>query len=141
MATVANLQVLIGAKTTGFQKAITDVQKTFRQKFSGNAIKISDSVLTGITGLSAALAGLGVIAVRSAAQMEQTEKAFTTLLKSADLAKDFLAELERFAAATPFELPGLLNASKRLLAFGFSAQQVIPILTAIGDSWHGRRRH
>ena len=134
MATVANLQVLIGAKTTGFQKAITDVQKTFRQKFSGNAIKISDSVLTGITGLSAALAGLGVIAVRSAAQMEQTEKAFTTLLKSADLAKDFLAELERFAAATPFELPGLLNASKRLLAFGFSAQQVIPILTAIGDS-------
>ena len=134
MATVANLQVLIGAKTTGFQKAITDVQKTFRQKLSGNAIKISDSVLTGITGLSAALAGLGVIAVRSAAQMEQTEKAFTTLLKSADLAKDFLAELERFAAATPFELPGLLNASKRLLAFGFSAQQVIPILTAIGDS-------
>lgn len=134
MATVANLQVLIGAKTTGFQKAITDVQKTFRQKLSGNAIKISDSVLTGITGLSAALAGLGVMAVRSAAQMEQTEKAFTTLLKSADLAKDFLAELERFAAATPFELPGLLNASKRLLAFGFSAQQVIPILTAIGDS-------
>ena len=51
-----------------------------------------------------------------------------------DMAKDFLAELERFAAATPFELPGLLNASKRLLAFGFSAQQVIPILTAIGDS-------
>lgn len=134
MATVASLQVLIGANTKGFQKAITDVQKTFRQQQGGKAIEISESVLTGITGLSAALAGLGVMAVRSAAQMEQTEKAFTTLLKSADLAKDFLAELERFAAATPFELPGLLNASKRLLAFGFNAQQVIPILTAIGDS-------
>lgn len=134
MATVASLQVLIGANTKGFQKAITDVQKTFRQQLGGKAIEISESVLTGITGLSAALAGLGVMAVRSAAQMEQTEKAFTTLLKSADLAKDFLAELERFAAATPFELPGLLNASKRLLAFGFSAQQVIPILTAVGDS-------
>lgn len=134
MATVASLQVLIGANTKGFQKAITDVQKTFRQKFGSNSIKISEDVLTGITGLSAALAGLGVIAVHSAAQMEQTEKAFTTLLKSADMAKDFLAELERFAAATPFELPGLLNASKRLLAFGFNAQQVIPILTAIGDS-------
>ena len=134
MATVASLQVLIGANTKGFQKAITDVQKTFRQQLGGKAIEISESVLTGITGLSAALAGLGVMAVRSAAQMEQTEKAFTTLLKSADLAKDFLAELERFAASTPFELPGLLNASKRLLAFGFNAQQVIPILTAIGDS-------
>lgn len=134
MATVASLQVLIGANTKGLQKEIANVQKTIRQKLGGNAIEISENMIAGVAGLSAALAGLGTVAVRSAAQMEQTEKAFTTLLKSADLAKDFLAELERFAAATPFELPGLLNASKRLLAFGFSAQQVIPILTAIGDS-------
>lgn len=134
MATVASLQVLIGANTKGLQREIANVQKTIRQKLGGNAIEISENMIAGVAGLSAALAGLGAVAVRSAAQMEQTEKAFTTLLKSAALAKDFLAELERFAAATPFELPGLLNASKRLLAFGFSAQQVIPILTAIGDS-------
>lgn len=134
MATVASLQVLIGANTKGLQREIANVQKTIRQKLGGNAIEISENMIAGVAGLSAALAGLGAVAVRSAAQMEQTEKAFTTLLKSATLAKDFLAELERFAAATPFELPGLLNASKRLLAFGFSAQQVIPILTAIGDS-------
>lgn len=134
MATVASLQVLIGANTKGLQREIANVQKTIRQKLGGNAIEISENMIAGMAGLSAALAGLGAVAVRSAAQMEQTEKAFTTLLKSADLAKDFLAELERFAAATPFELPGLLNASKRLLAFGFSAQQVIPVLTAIGDS-------
>lgn len=134
MATIASLQVLIGANTKGLQREIANVQKTIRQKLGGNAIEISENMIAGVAGLSAALAGLGAVAVRSAAQMEQTEKAFTTLLKSADLAKDFLAELERFAAATPFELPGLLNASKRLLAFGFSAQQVIPILTAIGDS-------
>ena len=134
MATVASLQVLIGANTKGLQREIANVQKTIRQKLGGNAIEISENMIAGVAGLSAALAGLGAVAVRSAAQMEQTEKAFTTLLKSADLAKDFSAELERFAAATPFELPGLLNASKRLLAFGFSAQQVIPILTAIGDS-------
>lgn len=134
MATVASLQVLIGANTKGLQREIANVQKTIRQKLGGNAIEISENMIAGVAGLSAALAGLGTMAVRSAAQMEQTEKAFTTLLKSADLAKDFLAELERFAASTPFELPGLLNASKRLLAFGFNAQQVIPILTAIGDS-------
>ena len=134
MATVASLQVVIGANTKGLQREIANVQKTIRQKLGGNAIEISQDMIAGVAGLGAALAGLGAISVRSAAQMEQTEKAFTTLLKSADLAKDFLTELERFAAATPFELPGLLNASKRLLAFGFSAQQVIPILTAIGDS-------
>ena len=124
MATVASLQVVIGANTKGLQREIANVQKTIRQKLGGNAIEISQDMIAGVAGLGAALAGLGAISVRSAAQMEQTEKAFTTLLKSADLAKDFLAELERFAAATPFELPGLLNASKRLLAFGFSAQQV-----------------
>ena len=134
MATVASLQVVIGANTKGLQREIANVQKTIRQKLGGNAIEISQDMIAGVAGLGAALAGLGAISVRSAAQMEQTEKAFATLLKSADLAKDFLAELERFAAATPFELPGLLNASKRLLAFGFNAQQVIPILTAIGDS-------
>ena len=113
MATVASLQVLIGANTKGLQREIANVQKTIRQKLGGNAIEISENMIAGVAGLSAALAGLGAVAVRSAAQMEQTEKAFTTLLKSADLAKDFLAELERFAAATPFELPGLFNCYRR----------------------------
>ena len=89
MATVASLQVLIGANTKGLQREIANVQKTIRQKLGGNAIEISENMIAGVAGLSAALAGLGAVAVRSAAQMEQTEKAFTTLLKSADLAKDF----------------------------------------------------
>lgn len=134
MATVANLQVVIGANVTQLQKEINEAQKTLKSKFGAKALGISRTSLDILAGVGVAIAGIGAAAVHSAAQMEQTRKAFNTLLKDGQLAKDFLAGLEQFAATTPFELPGLLDSSKKLLAFGFTAQQVIPILTAVGDS-------
>ncbi|MCX7934951.1 MAG: tape measure protein, partial [Planctomycetota bacterium] len=52
----------------------------------------------------------------------------------AQAAEKMLADLAAFAADTPFEMKGLLAATKRLLAFGFAAQDIIPMLAAIGDA-------
>lgn len=134
MGTVASLQVVVGAKIDGLRKEIDSAQKILKQKFGSKGLGISESSLEVLGGLGLAIAGIGAASVKAAADMEQTRKAFATLLKDATLAKDFLAELETFAANTPFELPGLLQASKKMLAFGFTAQQVIPVLTAVGDS-------
>lgn len=134
MGTVASLQVVVGAKIDGLRKEIDSAQKILKQKFGSKGLGISESSLEVLGGLGLAIAGIGAASVKAAADMEQTRKAFTTLLKDATLAKDFLAELETFAANTPFELPGVLQASKKMLAFGFTAQQVIPVLTAVGDS-------
>lgn len=134
MGTVASLQVVVGAKIDGLRKEIDSAQKILKQKFGSKGLGISESSLEVLGGLGVTIAGIGAASVKAAADMEQTHKAFTTLLKDATLAKDFLAELETFAANTPFELPGLLQASKKMLAFGFTAQQVIPVLTAVGDS-------
>lgn len=134
MGTVASLQVVVGAKIDGLRKEIDSAQKILKQKFGSKGLGISESSLEVLGGLGLAIAGIGAASVKAAADMEQTRKAFTTLLKDATLAKDFLAELETFAANTPFELPGLLQTSKKMLAFGFTANQVIPILTAVGDS-------
>lgn len=134
MGTVASLQVVVGAKIDGLRKEIDSAQKILKQKFGSKGLGISESSLEVLGGFGLAIAGIGAASVKAAADMEQTRKAFTTLLKNATLAKDFLAELETFAANTPFELPGLLQASKKMLAFGFTAQQVIPVLTAVGDS-------
>ncbi|MCS7294203.1 MAG: tape measure protein, partial [Dehalococcoidia bacterium] len=68
---------------------------------------------------------------------EQSVNAFTTMLGSAEEAQKFLQDLTSFAAKTPFELPGLVESSKLLLAFGFNAEQVIPMMTAIGDAVAG----
>lgn len=88
-------------------------------------------VMLGVgAGLLAAAGG----AVKLAGDAEQAQVAFTTLLGSGQKARSFLAELSQFAARTPFELPGLQNSSRKLLAFGFTAQQIIPMMTAIGDA-------
>lgn len=134
MATVADLKVIIGANTAGFNKEMGTVQRQLKRTFDTSNLGISKGAAGIIAATGIAIAGLGVAAVKAASDMEQTRIAFTTLLKDGEKAKNFLSELEKFAATTPFELPGVLDASKRLLAFGFTAEQVIPILTAVGDS-------
>jgi tape measure domain-containing protein len=80
-------------------------------------------------GVSAVTAG-----IQTAASMEQANIAFTSLLGSGQKSQAFLAKLSTFAAATPFELPGLIDASRQLIGVGQSADSVIPTLTAFGDA-------
>lgn len=67
--------------------------------------------------------------------MLQTAKiGFTTMLGSAERAQAFLDSMADFAARTPFEYPDLLEAAKRMLAYGFAADKILPTLTAVGDA-------
>lgn len=83
------------------------------------------------------LIGLGKEAVLMADKMRQSEIAFTTMLGSAERAGSFLRDLQAFAAATPFEFPELVQSAKKMLALGFSAEQVIPTLTNVGNAVSG----
>lgn len=69
--------------------------------------------------------------------LEQNTIAFETFLGSAKLAKKYLGDLQKIAADTPFDLPGLTQAGKKLLAFGFSAKQSLSMLRTIGDTSAG----
>ena len=66
--------------------------------------------------------------------MEQSQIGFTTMLGSGEKASAFLKDLQQFAAKTPFRFEGLVKSSQRLLAMGFAAEEVKPLLTAVGDS-------
>ncbi len=81
----------------------------------------------GIVRLGGEIIGLGV-------KMEQTEIAFETLTGSVDAAQEHLNALRDFAAQTPFQFSELTEASKRLQAYGFAAQDVLPMLRDIGDA-------
>lgn len=101
---------------------------------TSNAMKyLKRSVLAA----GVALGGLGAAGIKAASDYQQAMIAFTKMLGSAEKATTFVKELQDFAAATPFELPQLLQGSKKLMAFGFEASQVIPMLTAIGDAASG----
>lgn len=92
-----------------------------------------EALLGGITKL-----GLGVFAIKQVAsaltslatgltagnaEFETYAVQFKVLLGDADLAKKRLADLEKFGAETPFELPEVVRADKILQAFGFHSEE------------------
>lgn len=83
-----------------------------------------------------ALGGLSLLTkeiVEAGVGFEQTQIAFETMLGSAEQARKTLADLAQFAARTPFELGQLEEAAKRLLAYGTTADELIPTLQMLGD--------
>lgn len=137
MAEMGLLQVIIGADISAFEKNIKKVQRDLDKLVGKDFVKFAGQVRTAMMGLAGALGLVGVAAVKSAAQLEQQKVAFTTLLKSAQKADDFLRKLQSFAAATPFQFDELVDASKKMLAFGFAADDVLPTLRKVGDAAAG----
>lgn len=99
--------------------------------FGGFAVKALGGVALAAGGMAAAGTVMGV---KTAAAMEQAQIGFTTLLGSASEAKAYMADLSKFAATTPFEFPGLVDASRLLLGVGVSSKKVIPMLRDFGDA-------
>ena len=97
----------------------------------GKASLLAKGALIGFAG--AALAGVAA-SVKLGMSMEQTRMSFKTMLGSAEAASKHLEELRAFAAKTPFQFTDLVTASRRLQAFGFEAEKIIPMLRDIGDA-------
>lgn len=105
------------------------------QGFGRSVADVGGKLTTGLTlPLATATAGVGAFALSTASAAETTEISFTTMLGSAEAARDMMDELADFAAHTPFELSGLQTATRQLLAYGFTAEDVVPMLTAVGDA-------
>lgn len=89
------------------------------------------------TGMGGGILNMGIASVQAAAQMRQYEIAFQTMLKSAEAGTQMLRDLQQFAAETPFDVPGVVSAGQQLMAFGFKAEEIIPMLTNLGDAASG----
>lgn len=83
--------------------------------------------------ITAGSAGAAAFPLKMAADMEQMGIALEVLLGNADSAKTMLKGLADFAKATPFGLADVGENAKLLLAYGVSAQAVIPNLKMLGD--------
>ena len=134
MATVAELLVRIGADGSGLRKELAASQRQLKRAFGPDAIGFSKNLAIGMGAITAALGGVGIAAVKMAADFEQSKIAFTTMLGSAAAAESMLSQLATFAEKTPFEFEGLVQSSKKLLAYGYAAQEIIPMLNSIGDA-------
>ncbi len=138
MATkVADLLVNIGADTSDLKKELKAVQRQLNYAFGREGMSMSRSAAIGITAVGAALAGVAVYAVKAGGELQNVQTAMTNMLGSADKADQMIKELQDFAAHTPFEFKDVTLASQKFLAFGFTAEQIIPTLTAVGDAAAG----
>lgn len=101
----------------------------------GKVGKVAGTAGVAIAGAAATGAAAAItLGIKTAAALEQAQIGFTTLIGSGRKAEKFLADLKKFAAGTPFELPGLIESSRTLMGVGLDAKKVIPLLTAFGDT-------
>jgi tape measure domain-containing protein len=94
---------------------------------------ITPMIMGTVAALGAATAAAVGFAVKTAASTEQTLVQFKTLTGSMDQAKATLAELQDLGASTPFELPQLADAAKKLLAARVPTTALRSELTALGN--------
>lgn len=66
-------------------------------------------------------------------QFQQLEIAFNTMLQSEEKASILMSQLVDTAAKTPFDLQGVAQGAKQLLAYGIAADEVNETITRLGD--------
>lgn len=89
----------------------------------------SGGMVAGLAGV-----GLGVVGLKTASQLEQSQISLEQLMGSAEKAAEMMAWLKETASKTPFELAGLTTATQKLLAYGFTAEDVRANIMVIGDA-------
>lgn len=126
--TMIRLTNSFGALEEKADRASRGVKSAYERMGEGLGALTAGAAIVGGMGL------VGFMAFRTAAQFEQYNIAFETLLGSQERAAEFLAELRQFAQVTPFDLEGLVEGSKLLLAYGFELERILPMLQTIGDA-------
>lgn len=86
-----------------------------------------------INGMTKPIIGLIEQGVTYNSTIEDLQTAFEVMLGSEEKAIDMTAKLKEMGAKTPFEVVGLAQATKTLLNYGYTNENVLPIMSKLGD--------
>lgn len=130
-----NLAAVITLNNSPFVKGLqgaTGAVSTFVGKGLG---MIANPVAAAVGGLLSFAAAAATVksSISKAADMEDLQMSFVTLLGSVQAAKERMAELTKFAAETPFDLAGIGRASKVLQSLTDGALATGDGLEMVGD--------
>ena len=122
-------------------RRLKQIQQTAKEVTS-NVVTDSDRMDMAMRRFSATLAKVGVgfslgslvqQIARTRGEFQQLQVAFTTLLQSKEKADALMAQMVDLAAKTPFDLQGVADGARQLLAYGFAAEDVTDTLTRLGN--------
>src|SRR5690625_2689510 len=93
---------------------------------------------TALTAFGAAVTGIGAAVLKTGIEyntLQQTSRAaLTSLLGGAQAANAQMDKLDEFARTSPFAKQVFIQAQQQLIAFGYEADRVVPILDAIQNA-------
>jgi tape measure domain-containing protein len=132
-------QTSASSMARSFLGGLSSIAQTVAGVFGGNLLTGALSKLG--SGLKSEItAGFDFLDLQ-----ERSKIAFATIFRNAGLsaeeaatkATEHLKELVDFGAKTPFRSQQLIELSQQLQAVGFKAEEVVPMLTKIGDAVAG----
>lgn len=105
------------------QEAQADASDKMAKRLE-NLKSVMKLAAVGFTATSAAMAAVGVNAVKTGASLEAFETRLSKLLGSAEKGKQRIDDLFELSAKTPFSIDALVEADTTLEAFGVNANKV-----------------
>lgn len=129
---VGNIKVKLSMDKSAYEAGIKSATGAIKQ-LSGalGALGIGFSALK--------LVEAGKNAIKASSNFEQANISFEVMLGSAEKAQKLVRDLEQMGNVTPFETQDLLEASKVLLNFGVSLEEIMPDLQMLGDISGGNK--
>ncbi|GEM_PF-5805651 len=140
--TVAELEIIVTARLDELNAKLSEAKGIAKKGGSEAGRELAQSLASGfgqaignfsvqgaIDGVKSLLKGM----VSGNSEMEGYTTQFKVLLGTVTEAKGRMAELAKFAAVTPFELPEVVSASKQLQVMGGTALATGQTLKMVGD--------
>lgn len=138
MANGGNINYIINVNGSSAVNNINRISSAFQNL---------QSVGTKLAGLGAALTASVTAPILAAVKagisfdsaMEQAQSGFATMLGSAEKATAMVGKLKAMADSTPFEMTDLMDSAKTMLAFGQTAESILPSVNMLGDVAMGNK--
>ena len=135
MADDVKIRIKVEGDTKQYDKAIGKSEKATK-KFGKTGASAFSGLINPITLSAVAIASVGLAlkgVIGEASKFEDIAVQFEVLTGSASESKRVIAELQTFAASTPFQFEGIAQATKQLLGFGFSTEEALGHMQSLGD--------
>ena len=124
--------------TEAMERRVQEMSASVQSEAADMETSIQQFAQKGAEYITTFLVGKGMVDLTKSiievrGQFQQLEIAFETMLGSTEKANDLMAQLTQTAAKTPFDLQGVAQGAKQLLAYGTAAEEVNDVLVHLGD--------
>jgi hypothetical protein len=118
---VAGLSIAVKGVETAFHLVAAAAKFTF------------STIASGTQAALGAISDLTVQAVKLGAEYEKTKIVFEVLTGGAEKGGKLFADVQKLALQTPFTTRGLAQEAQNLLGFGVGVENILPVLSRLGD--------